>query len=311
MKRKVIQIADSTQLISLPRKWAKKLNIKKGDEIEVVEDNDKLIISTRSSAAKLMRTSLDITGFEEIIPRLLHSFYKNGFDEVELLFKDPKVISKIQKSLRDEMIGFEIVEQRPGSCLIKTIAGTNRNEYDSVLRRTFILLKLMFEGIVEALEKRDTSQIQDLKLQEITNNKYTAFCRRVINKFGIHKDYPALEYCIIEWLEKIADQAKYLCSFILESKENIKINKTTLNLYKRVLKLLNISYEVYYHFDLKKAKEGFLERKKIIREALPLFNKSESKRHIHYIVCITQIIADIIGFEYQLGIKNQKTSNLF
>ena len=33
MKRKVIQIANSTQLISLPRKWSQKYGVKKGDEI--------------------------------------------------------------------------------------------------------------------------------------------------------------------------------------------------------------------------------------------------------------------------------------
>ena len=45
MKRKVIQIADSTQLISLPRKWAQKFNIKKGDELEVEEHDNKIVVS--------------------------------------------------------------------------------------------------------------------------------------------------------------------------------------------------------------------------------------------------------------------------
>ena len=38
MKRKVIQIADSTQLISLPRKWSLAHGIKKGDELEITDD---------------------------------------------------------------------------------------------------------------------------------------------------------------------------------------------------------------------------------------------------------------------------------
>ena len=33
MKRRVIQIGNSTQLISLPRKWAQQFGVKKGDEI--------------------------------------------------------------------------------------------------------------------------------------------------------------------------------------------------------------------------------------------------------------------------------------
>ena len=38
MKRKVIQIANSTQLISLPRKWSQKYGVKKGDEITINYD---------------------------------------------------------------------------------------------------------------------------------------------------------------------------------------------------------------------------------------------------------------------------------
>ena len=46
IKRRVIQIANSTQLISLPRKWTIQHNIKKGDELDVQEDGSKIILST-------------------------------------------------------------------------------------------------------------------------------------------------------------------------------------------------------------------------------------------------------------------------
>ena len=46
MKRRVIQIAESTQLVSLPRKWAKKYNIKKGDELEVEIEGSSVRITT-------------------------------------------------------------------------------------------------------------------------------------------------------------------------------------------------------------------------------------------------------------------------
>ena len=46
MKRKVIQIAESTQLVSLPRKWALKYGVKKGDEVDVLEEGNKIVVST-------------------------------------------------------------------------------------------------------------------------------------------------------------------------------------------------------------------------------------------------------------------------
>ncbi len=49
MKRKIIQIADSTQLVSLPRKWCKRLNLRKGDEIDIQEKVNPLIVSTQGN----------------------------------------------------------------------------------------------------------------------------------------------------------------------------------------------------------------------------------------------------------------------
>lgn len=71
LMRKVIQIAGSTQLVSLPRAWAKKNNIIKGQEIEVQEDGDKIII-TASSEPVVETAELDINGLDVMIPRCVY-----------------------------------------------------------------------------------------------------------------------------------------------------------------------------------------------------------------------------------------------
>ena len=64
MGRKVIQIADSTQLISIPRAWGRKYNIKKGDELEVVEKDNMLEISTKREDQE-MEITLDVSVLEK------------------------------------------------------------------------------------------------------------------------------------------------------------------------------------------------------------------------------------------------------
>ena len=62
MKRKVIQIADSTQLISLPRKWSLAHGIKKGDELEITEKGRQLTVSiTQMGEQDSLKTNLDLT----------------------------------------------------------------------------------------------------------------------------------------------------------------------------------------------------------------------------------------------------------
>jgi len=55
MRRKVIQIADSTQLVSLPRKWALKHGIKKGDELNIEEKGSELLVSVEKGEVKLKK----------------------------------------------------------------------------------------------------------------------------------------------------------------------------------------------------------------------------------------------------------------
>ena len=63
IKRKVIQIANSTQLISLPRKWSQQYGINKGDEVNVDEQRSKIIISIEK-AAELKSVEIDVTGLD-------------------------------------------------------------------------------------------------------------------------------------------------------------------------------------------------------------------------------------------------------
>ena len=63
MRRKVLQIAESTQLISLPRKWTLKYNIQKGDELEVEENGNKIQISTEK-VQEPGNIEVDITGLD-------------------------------------------------------------------------------------------------------------------------------------------------------------------------------------------------------------------------------------------------------
>jgi len=49
MRRKVIQIAGSTKIISLPNKWCKEFNINKGDEINVNIDGGTIHVNCKIS----------------------------------------------------------------------------------------------------------------------------------------------------------------------------------------------------------------------------------------------------------------------
>ena len=94
MKRSVIQIANSTQLISLPRKWALKYGIKKGDELEVEEQGNKLYIGTEKTQES-GNIEVDITGLDrDSFMFLIRILYIRGYNEIKLIFNNDKPVSE-------------------------------------------------------------------------------------------------------------------------------------------------------------------------------------------------------------------------
>ena len=138
MKRKVIQIAGSTQLVSLPRQWAKAHNIQRGQEIDVQEDGDNIIVHS-SNAPLVEKAEIDISQMSDMTARCIRSLYKRGVDELRVTFSNPDTATLVQNAIAKEAVGFEILEQGQTYCLIKYVSGAIE-EFDQLLRRIFLLL---------------------------------------------------------------------------------------------------------------------------------------------------------------------------
>lgn len=304
IKRSVIQIANSTHLVSLPRDWVKRLNIKKGEQLEV-EDNGNHILITTDKGFGIKKTEINISGLNDMIKDILYALYKLGYEEVKLNYNEPDLTETIQKVLQNEMIGFEVIEQRHGHCIIKAVAGGFEKEFDNMFRRTFLLLKSMAGDLLKCMEEGDMSPVGSIKLLEVNNNKYTAFCRRIIQKKG-YKDTrkSIVMYMIVEEIEKVADEYKYLCDYFLdtEGKAIKNIRKDTLELFKKLNEYLEKVYNAYYNFNLKEVNTLFKFRKKFINE---IHDKTTPKtgregRLGHYLANICQMLTTVLCFKLEM-----------
>lgn len=251
MKRKVIQLAGKTFVVSLPSKWVKKYGIKKGDEMELNEKSNNIILSTTKDI-DIVRTNCNIThANERTIRWLLSSMHKKGYDEIELFYDDPGKTPLIQELIKDLFIGFAIVHQSNKRCVIRSVSKDQESEFDNMLRRAFLVTLSMAESSADYLEQNNLKQLSDLLPLEKTNNQLTNFCERILNKKG-HFDYNKTNfYYVIIWnLEKICDDYKYICEYL--SKQKTKISKQTIQVFKEVNKFLREYYELMYSFDILK-----------------------------------------------------------
>jgi len=298
MKRSVIQIANSTQLVSLPRKWAVHHNIQKGDELDIKEEGNKIIVTTDSISKKETK-EIDVTNLEPMILRCIVALYKKGVDEIKVIFNKPELVTSVQRLIGKEAVGFEITDQGKNYCIIKHVSG-ELEDFDPVLRRTFLLLLSMASRSYDAIKEGKFEQLKNIAFLEEANNRFTTSCRRFLNKKG-YKNHRVIGplYYIVEDLENLADQYKYLCMHLYKLKgKKITLDKNILEIYKRINQLLKSYYEIFYKFDDKSVAEIGKERKELVDKIFKLIETNKDPYNfivLHYLMTIMQKIFCLVG----------------
>jgi len=290
-------------MVSIPSGWARKYNLKKGDEIEMTEHEYNLILGTKKRP-DLMAKSIDISKLDLIVPRVVSGLYRRGYDELHIKFENSKLMIPVNKTIQEALVGYEIISQGRDRCVIKNIADALETEFNTMMRRTFVLLKLFSSGIIESMEHKSNDGIPGLFPFEDSINRTTNFCRRIINKNGL-EDYKNNTYMYItnEELERIGDELKYLCFYLNESDKNIKnLSKKTVRLFMDMHELLLDMNRIFYKFDTHQLYQIFEKRKKIVKECHENFKSrcGSDVRVTHYVLVITQIIANILGFRLSM-----------
>ena len=197
MKRKVIQIGDSTQLISLPRKWAQGLHIKKGDELDLEPKGNTLIVTTKKESV-YQTVDVDISNLDKSsIVTLLRSLYIKGVDEIRLHFSQPfceyyttqksvKIMTVIRETL-DRLVGIVIIDQKDALCVIKGISESSTREFEVILRRIFLLLIDMVKDLGRTIRQKDPLILDAVYEKHDTITRFVAYCLRILNQLGYYK----------------------------------------------------------------------------------------------------------------------------
>jgi len=231
MKRKLVQQGSSTLMISLPSKWIKSFELKKGDEIDLEEKDRSLLISQNKSEETKIKEKLNIDNLTPLVNRAILSHYIRGTDEIEVTFSNVKEIKDFQKRVINELIGFEIIKQTQNSLLLKDISGTDKQNINELIQRIFLILDSMMEELILALENKQN--LEPVIEIDSSINKFSNFCLRILNKYGHTelKKTPQI-YAIVSSLEEIGDTCKKLALKI--TNERVKVTKEDIALLKEI-----------------------------------------------------------------------------
>jgi len=218
--RKVYVSGGSTYVISLPKKWVKKTNLKPGDSLVVTEHGSSLMIETsvieKESRTKEIKIS-QITS-SEALERILIAFYLVGYDTIKIKL-DRKNHLAYRESIRkilDYLIGVEIVEDTNEAMTLEIMLDYKRLSTMQILQRMFSIDRSMLLDLGKALKNMDIGLAKDIIVREkeidrlyflvVRQLKSAVEYQQIAEKLGIESQRDCLGYrIVVKVLERIAD----------------------------------------------------------------------------------------------------------
>ena len=293
MKRKLVRQGGSAMTITLPSDWVKRFKLDGGDEIDLEEQQGKLIISTEAGK-KENSIELSVSGLGPMVKRVLGALYKTGYDEFSIRFETPEEFEIAQQVIREQFVGFELVDHQKKRFVARKISTIDTKEFDTLLRRMFIIIKVLGEELVEAVKEKDTAQLKVLALRDKDVNKLADFCRRTINVYGaIQFKRPGPLYFIVEQLEKVGDYYRDLCLEL--SRRDLHTTLVDLEYLKNVNELHAKLYALYFQFEIEPFTQLHALQKSIKEQAQELRKQEYDPLVLHYLQAIAESVFDMHG----------------
>lgn len=235
--RKIYVSGGSTYVISLPKKWVTKANLKAGDSLVVTEQGGSLLIETSitEKETKVKEVKISQLSSNDALERLIIAFYLVGYDtiKVKLDRKDHLPYRKSIRKVLDYLIGIEIVEDTNDAMTLEIMVDYKRMMTAQILQRIYSINRSMLLDLGNAMKTMDIGLAKDVIVREqeidrlyflvVRQLKSAVEYQQVAEKLGIENQRDCLGYRIaVKALERIADHIENMAKSYIQLME---INK--------------------------------------------------------------------------------------
>ena len=280
MRRKIIKQGHNTLTLTLPSEWVKQMNLSAGTEVEVIDKDNGLFISTEKQAVN-RKAEFDISKMD--IPTIWKYFmavYREGYSEVKVKFdpkgnlenpykfltvhrldyryekeKNKKAMIEVLQGFVNRFVGFEIVEHGQNYIVIHEMGDLTSREFDNSLRRVFLLIGQMAEETLFAIKSKNSSLLEHIHDVDINVDKFHDYCIRILNKIGNkEKRKASLLFSTLYLLELMGDEFKNISHHIYCSTKKLNFAKLE-DLASSIKDQIDAFYDCFYKFDEEKIKK--------------------------------------------------------
>lgn len=250
MRRKLIRQGDNALTVTLPAKWIQSHGLKAGEEVEIEESSNQVIIQADSKTEKKSAELKLTTKSEQIIRSNLNVLYRVGFDRIKVYFNTPEQ-QKIVKGVADSrMLGFEVIEENKNLMILENVTEPSEEKQEVLLRRIFLIIKDSFAVMTEDFNRNDFPHSSNLIQNSKNVDRYSNFCNRNISKKRFTEERIHSYWDLYSRLLLIQHSLLHLYE-IIDKNRKIKLSSHTEKVFHQVRSNFEQLYEGFSKRDLK------------------------------------------------------------
>jgi len=255
--RKIIQFGESSYVVSLPKEWVRRNNLKKSDALFYSENGNGELIFYPNSADKKeeVKEATIIADNKDALhlEREIMSAYVNNCNIIKII-GEIKERQKIEKILNN-LLALQIIEESSNKIIAKDFLNIKDVSIKDIIRRMDFIIKVMLEESVESIEK--SNRYEDIASMDKSINKLKFLVYRLIkNVFKNPNKIKLLDvslqqflssWIIVSDLEQLSDECRRFTRFLKMQKLNDKEKKAFLDMLKEINLLYSEIMKAYYN----------------------------------------------------------------
>jgi len=296
--RKIQKTGGSSYIVSLPKWWVLKSNLKKNDKVNMIVKEDGTLVIFPEELRKKFEKSKVIQITEDAnsddILRILVGTYMAGFSTIHLKSSSiiPPPIKREIRKFTKIAIGVEIVEEREEEIIIKDLLNPREIPILKGLRRMYEIATEMHRHIIEAYKNEDLELLEDIisrdteidRLYWLIARQYHMIREHLLSEeeTGISSSLAIHTFLLSRYIERIGDHGVRLAKSIRVLLDMRYKNKEVMNYIenaqKYALSIFQGSLENFFSKDLMGANRtiGMVEELiPLCKSILSFANKSE------------------------------------
>ncbi len=184
--RKLQSVGYSTLTVSIPREYAKRMNLDAGDGVLFTEDADgtlRLIPATKAKVVGKATIRVEQAGGDEMLSKLLVGTYALGYDTIEVVGKEPleQTTADMVVGMVKRLRGLEVVESDDRKIVAQSFIDPTKFPVDSLVKRLQILVSRSLDYVVDALDLLHTGRLNEVtRVQEEIDELYWLIVRQLL-----------------------------------------------------------------------------------------------------------------------------------